>query len=132
MQLPSTEQFLAKLEANPKEAAEFDAINPHTTRRAAVEKLMNAVRAKQAEGVALRAKLAATNARVVALERARATMPPAKLTLAPTPAPVAAPTKTVTAAEFSTPQVTMTRDEHRKLSVTDKARFFREGNKLSN
>jgi hypothetical protein len=120
MPLPTVNDFLAKLEANPREAAEFDKNSQGRTRRQAVEDTLAAVKATIAENQALKAKLAATKAKQAALEAARKSQSVMKTS----------PITTVTAAAFAKPKMTMLRSEWKKLSDSDRSRFFAEGGKL--
>lgn len=127
--LPTTDQFLAALAANPQDAIDFDRATkrerPHCkTRRDAVEATLSAVRSKIDEQAARLSRITATKARVVAVQHAKA------LTPAPTPAPVAAPIKLTTAAAFATPPLVMARAEFEKLTAADRSRFFAQKGKL--
>jgi hypothetical protein len=126
MPLPTVNQFLAKLEASPADAAEFDRYAGGRTRRQAVEATLAAVKATLAENEASKAKLAATKAKQAALEAARKSQSIMKTPITPTPAPIT----TITAAAFAKPKMTMLRSEWKKLSDADRSRFFAEGGKL--
>lgn len=100
MPLPSPEQFLAKLEADPAAAAAFDAAtrreSPGKTRREAVADCHRLATATLAEIELNKRKLAAARQKIAALEAARITNSRLKSSLAiargklakPSPAPV--------------------------------------------
>ena len=74
MSLPTTEDFLRKLEANPAEAAAFDACyqGQGKTRREAVLATLAAMRATIAEADAKRQLLTAKREKIALLEKAKA------------------------------------------------------------
>jgi hypothetical protein len=125
--LPTPQEFLNRLAANPADAAEFDRYAQGRTRAQAVEDTLTAVKASLAENAALKAKLAATKAKQAALERAKISQSIMKNTVT---TPTKATTGTITAAAFAKPQMTMLRSEWQNLSNADKSRFFAEGGKL--
>jgi hypothetical protein len=128
MPLPTVNQFLAKLEASPADAAEFDRYAGGRTRRQAVEATLAAVKATLAENEASKAKLAATKAKQAALEAARKSQSIMKTPITPTPAPIT----TITAAQFSQPKgAFMNLAEFNKLSHQERNRFIREGGRLT-
>jgi hypothetical protein len=135
MPLPTPDQFLAKLAASPADAAAFDAAtrreSPGKTRREAVEACHKLATATLTANAALKAQVAASKAKVAALEAARKSQPTSSF-MKTTPLPTKAPTITAshTAASFATPAVTMTRSEFEKLTAQDKNRFFKTGGKL--
>lgn len=100
MPLPSPEQFLAKLEADPAAAAAFDAAtrreSPGKTRREAVAACHRLATTTLAALEVNKAKLAAARQKIAALEAARITNSRLKSSLAiargklakPSPAPV--------------------------------------------
>jgi hypothetical protein len=136
MPLPTPDQFLAKLAASPTAAAAFDAAtrreSPGKTRREAVEACHKLATATLTANAALKAQVAASKAKVAALEVAKLSQ--SNLMKTTTPPPTKAPQATITAshtaASFATPAVTMTRSEFDKLTPSDKARFFKTGGKL--
>lgn len=99
--IPTTDEAMHALAANPGAAAAFDAAAkteaPGCARREAVVHALAAMRAKLAEHAAQTELLAAHRAKIRALEAARRAMPapsPAtRATPAPAPAPAARPYK---------------------------------------
>ena len=75
MNLPTITEALARLEANPAGAAEYEAAMrreaPGKSRREAVQATLDAFAAKRRENEAMRAKLSATRQRIAALEKAK-------------------------------------------------------------
>jgi hypothetical protein len=135
MPLPTVDQFLTKLEADPQAGRDFDAATRAerpfcATRREACEHLLASLRAKSASLTAntesKRQALLATKAKAAAIEAARKSQSIMKTSFTPTPA-----TTTITAAAFAKPQMTMLRSEWQNLSNKDKSRFFAEGGKLA-
>jgi chromosome segregation ATPase len=159
MPLPTVDQFLAKLAANPADAAEFDEHTrrerPHCkTRREAVEATLAAVQATLAENQAAKATLDAKKAKQAALETARVTHARLTAELATTrtklstlesarksqpvmktiPSPTKAPiVKLTSAADYqnSISPPTMTRSEFHKLTPAQRNLWIREGGRLA-
>jgi hypothetical protein len=135
MTLPSVSEYMAKLAASPTAAAAFDAAtrreSPGKTRREAVEACHKLATATLTANAALKAQVAASKAKVAALEAARKSQPKSFMKPTPSPKPPQATiTASHTAASFATPAVTMTRSEFEKLTAQDKNRFFKTGGKL--
>jgi hypothetical protein len=127
MPLPTPDQFLAKLEASPADAAAFDKLAGGKTRRQAVEATLAAVSATITAAASLKAQVAASKAKIAALEAARKSQPSSMKT---PPSPVKAPIATATAASFATAPLRMLRAEFQKLSDTDKIRFSKSKGRL--
>jgi hypothetical protein len=127
MPLPTPDQFLAKLEASPADAAAFDKLAGGKTRRQAVEDTLAAVTATITATAALKAQVAASKAKLAALEAAKLSQ--SNLMKTPPSLPVKA-TLQATAASFATPVLTMTRAEFNKLTEADKIRFSKAKGKL--
>jgi hypothetical protein len=135
MPLPTPQEFLAKLQADPKAAADFDAAtqreSPGKSRREAVEACHRLATSTLAAIELNKSKLVIARAKIAALEAARKSQPSSmKTTPSPVKAPTATATATVTAAAFAKPQTAMLRSEWQNLSAKDKSRFFAEGGKL--
>ena len=137
MTLPSPQEFLAKLAADPQAAAAFDRATqrdtPGRSRLEAVTDCHKLATATLAEIELNKSKLAAAKAKIAALEAAKLSQfnlmkTPPSLTVKTTPQ--ATVTAAVTAAAFAKPQMTMLRSEWQNLSAKDKSRFFAEGGKL--
>ena len=138
MKLPSPQEFLNKLAADPQAAAAFDAAtrreSPGKSRREAVEACHRLAVTTLSEIELNKRKLLIARAKIAALEAARKSQPASSMKTPPSPtkAPIAiaTATATVTAAAFAKPQMTMLRSEWQNLSAKDKSRFFAEGGKL--
>jgi hypothetical protein len=136
MPLPSPQEFLAKLEADPQAAAAFDRAtqrdSPGRSRLEAVQACHTLATNTLREIEVNKAKLVIARQKIAALEAARKSQPASfmKTTPPPTKAPIATATATVTAAAFAKPQTAMLRSEWQNLSAKDKSRFFAEGGKL--
>jgi hypothetical protein len=130
MPLPTPQEFLAKLEASPADAAAFDKLAGGKTRREAVEDTLAAVSATITAAAALKAQVAASKAKIAALETARKSQPASFMKTPPSLPVKATPQVTATAASFATQPLIMARAEFDKLTPADKSRFFKTGGKL--
>ena len=133
MPLPSPQEFLEKLNADPQAAAAFDRATqrdtPGRSRLEAVTDCHKLATATLAEIELNKSKLAAAKAKIAALEAAKLSQ--FNLMKTPPSLPVkATPQATVTAASFTTPPLIMARAEFQKLSPADRSRFFKTGGKL--
>ena len=127
MTLPSVNQYMAALDANPQVAAAFAAATPGKSRREAVEACHRLATSTLAEIELNKSKLAVARAKIAALEAARKSQPTPSMK---TPSPVKAPTATATAASFATKPLLMARSEFDKLTPADKIRFAKAKGQL--
>ena len=134
MTLPSPQEFLAALAADPQAAAAFDAAtrreSPGKSRREAVETCHQLATATLAEIELNKSKLAAAKAKIAALEAARKFQQSSMKTPPSLPTKATPQAATVTAASFATPPLIMARAESQKPSPADKLRFSKAGGKL--
>jgi hypothetical protein len=140
MSLPTVEQFLAKLEADPQAGRDFDAATraerPHCkTRREACEHLLASLRAKTASVTASNEKKRQALLAQRDLEKAAAAMrnrrKTAPISKAPAPAPAAkAPTPASRPVSKALPASPITRSVFAKLTPAEKMAYIKTGGKL--
>tara|TARA_R110000868_G_scaffold383653_2_gene650914 strand:- start:5676 stop:6128 length:453 start_codon:yes stop_codon:yes gene_type:complete len=144
-------EALQKLAANPQAAKEYDEATavqyPGMSREQAVELTVQALNLKRdksaklaelkKETAEIKAKLATTQAKLASLVKTRDAIKAASLktsTLNPSmkSTPIKPAPQLITAVEFASPIIEMSRAEFAKLSPSDKSRFVKQGHKISN
>lgn len=96
-----------------------------------LQQLMNKAKAKKPSATPTPAQLAAHRLATAKAHKVLAEIKATRLARSTGAQAAANPVKVVTAADFSGERLRMTREEFRKLSAADKARFLKDGGTIA-